>query len=350
MPELFGQTMTKEHLKRHVGHMSQIGGAKEYTLTSGAAEGLRAIDVSTGSGFAFTILPGRGMDIAWASYKGIPIGYISKSGVSAAKFFCENAATGFLRNFHAGLLTTGGLSNIGAPSEDGDEAFGLHGRVSNTPAENVCIQQDWRGGDYEIVVTGVVSQGRLFGESLTLRREIRTHLGSSKLNIIDILENTGCRPEPLFLLYHCNFGYPLLSPKTRLYTSSARLEARDGAAQLGLSQFDCFQEPTTGFQEQCFYHCRDDTTDFAYASLFNQDISIGAYVKYKNEHLKYLIEWKMMGEQDYVVGLEPSTARIDGRKNVLSRNEAYLLRPGEKQIFELEIGVFDDAINARRCE
>ena len=113
--ELYGRLVSKADLTRRVGQMSQIAGARASELTSGLAKGVAAVDVKTGTGFAFTVLPGRGLDIAWASYKGAPIGYISKSGVVGAAHFVEKGAEGFLRNFFAGLLTTAGLSNIGPP-------------------------------------------------------------------------------------------------------------------------------------------------------------------------------------------------------------------------------------------
>ncbi|MEG2882882.1 MAG: DUF4432 family protein, partial [Christensenella sp.] len=79
--ELFGKRVTKEELTKRVGDMSQIADAREGVLSAGKADGVRVIDVKTGGGFSFSILPSRGMDIAWADYKGIPVAYIGKSGV-----------------------------------------------------------------------------------------------------------------------------------------------------------------------------------------------------------------------------------------------------------------------------
>ena len=117
MAELYGRLIDCDSLRRRVGRMSQIAGARSCVLTSGAARGVEAVDVKTGTGFEFTVLPGRALDIAWASYRGVALGYIAKTGVVAPAFFSEQGATGFLRNFFAGLLTTAGLSNIGVPSE-----------------------------------------------------------------------------------------------------------------------------------------------------------------------------------------------------------------------------------------
>ena len=47
-----------------VGSISQIGGLRRYRLCGGLADGVEAVDVRTGSGLCYTVLPGRGMDIA----------------------------------------------------------------------------------------------------------------------------------------------------------------------------------------------------------------------------------------------------------------------------------------------
>ena len=53
-------------LRSRIGDMSQLAGLKRYAFTEGKAKGIEAVDVKTGSGLHFTVLPGRGMDLAWA--------------------------------------------------------------------------------------------------------------------------------------------------------------------------------------------------------------------------------------------------------------------------------------------
>jgi hypothetical protein len=288
MAKLYGRTISKADLSRRVGQMSQIAGARACELTSGRAKGVEAIDIRTGTGFEFTVLPGRALDIAWVSYKGIQVSYVSKTGVVAAPYFEEKGFDGFLRNFFAGLLTTGGLANIGVPCQDGDESLGLHGRISNTPAEDVCVSQGWQGDEYVIR---------------------------------DVVENAGSKPEPLMLLYHCNFGYLIVSAATRLHTSSGSIEPRDAVAATGTAEHDRFIEPQAGYVEQCFYHTLKAKDGRAFAALFNEGLGIGAYVRYRVETLPRFLQWKMMGEHEYVVGLEPATGRLDGRAELLRQGQ-----------------------------
>lgn len=148
--------------------------------------------------------------------------------------------------------------------------------------------------------------------------------------------------EPLMLLYHCNFGYPLVSANTRLLTSGGRVEPRDQTAAAGLDEHDRFSDPTPGYAEQCFYHHLSARNGKAWAALFEPELRIGAYVRYGAESLPCFVQWKMMGENEYVVGLEPATARLDGRAEIKRRQELRLLAPGEVRHYEVEVGVVED--------
>ena len=117
----------KEILEK-VGDISQLVGLKKYELKEGMANGTCAIDFKTDR-LTFTVLPGRGMDIAWFSYKDIPIAYISKSGVVSANLN-STYHNEWLKGFFGGMLTTCGMSNVGPPETTDGVHYGMHGRVS----------------------------------------------------------------------------------------------------------------------------------------------------------------------------------------------------------------------------
>ena len=71
----FNLSNDKSVLRKRFGHMTQLCGLKRYRLSEGRADGVDAVDVRTGAGLNFTVLPGRGMDIAWTECfftEGIP--------------------------------------------------------------------------------------------------------------------------------------------------------------------------------------------------------------------------------------------------------------------------------------
>lgn len=123
--ELFGQSISKEDLLRRVGDISQIAAVTPVTLKDGVSAGVDAVTFRTGSGFSFVALPGRGLDISWAEYQGLPLCWRSPTGEVAAAFYEPNGK-GWLRSFYGGLFVTCGLSAAGQPSTDDGEQFGLH--------------------------------------------------------------------------------------------------------------------------------------------------------------------------------------------------------------------------------
>ena len=150
MPRLYGRSWTREELLRHVGDVRQIGGATPVTLNDGPERGVRAIEIRTGTGFRFSLLPDRGMDIWNAEVNGAPLGWQSSTGPIAPAHY-EPQGLGWLRGFYGGMLVTCGLTNLGAPCRDEGEDFGLHGRASYLPAYEVAILQGWEGNELKAV-------------------------------------------------------------------------------------------------------------------------------------------------------------------------------------------------------
>ncbi|MGE5494843.1 MAG: aldose 1-epimerase family protein [Burkholderiales bacterium] len=343
MKKLFGNEISKESLMKRIGDISQVAGVRTYTLREGRAEGVKAVDVRT-QALNFTVLMDRGMDIAWADYKGTPISYISNTGV-CSPFLFEEPGKGFLRNFTAGLLTTCGLTSFGAPCRDAGEELGLHGRISNIPAENESVYAEWEGDDYVMRIRGKMRQSRVFGENLTLTREIETRLLSDSLTIRDTVENCGFSVQPLMLLYHINFGYPIVDRDTVLVQSKTNVKARDEEAQKGIDTFNVFSDPVPDYKEQVFYHDMEPDADgFVTACLFNKNLGengLGAYVRFNKNQLPLMCEWKQVGEGEYVIGLEPGTAYPEGRAQARKDGQIIFLKPGEKKGVQIEIGVVD---------
>ena len=112
MAKVFNKQYTKRELKSYIGDMSQIADARYSEIKTGRGKGVSVVDMKTGGGLNISVLPDRGMDLAWAEYKGVPFGYISNTGVVSPAFFDENGMN-YFRNFTAGLLTTCGLCNVG---------------------------------------------------------------------------------------------------------------------------------------------------------------------------------------------------------------------------------------------
>lgn len=222
MARLFGREWSKGDLVRRVGRMSALCGARLGQLDDGSERGVRVADVWTGSGFAFTVVLDRGMDVARADWQGRSLAWHSSTGVVTPAFF-EPEGLGWLRTFYGGLVVTCGLTYAGAPCEDEAEALGLHGRFSHLPASGVAVEQGWQGDDYQVSVRGQVRETRVFGENICLTRSITARLGENRFFLHDAVENEGFDAAEHMILYHVNIGFPALDDGAELV--SPTLEA-----------------------------------------------------------------------------------------------------------------------------
>ncbi len=329
-----------------IGDISQVAGLRRYEFTEGKAKGVEAVEIHTGSGLELTVLPGRGMDIAWISYRGVPLSYMSKTGVVSPSYY-ESNGMNWLHNFFAGGLTTCGLLNVGGPEEVehpviGKRAYGLHGRISNAAAEQVSLFEDYEDGEYQMKVSGLVREGILHGESLTLRREIATAFGKSEFTIRDTVTNRAATEQEIMLLYHINLGYPLLDDGARVECDAKEIIPQSEEAANELSDAFHITNPVQNIAERCYsIDINPDQDGFARVKLLNDSLKLGVELSYQKEQLPFFNEWKMLNTKEYVVGLEPCTALPQGTQKAKETGSIVTLQPGESRVFEITYKILD---------
>lgn len=343
MARLYGREFSRYELMRKIGDISQVAGAKSYQLTDGNEKGVEAVDFRTGTGFSFTVLPGRGMDISYAEYNGQPLCWRSATGDVGPSYF-EPEGLGWLRGFYGGLVVTCGMTYAGAPCTDEEKELGLHGRMSYTPAKNVWTDGQWEGDEYVMWTQGKVREASVFGENIVLTRKVRARLGESKFHLHDVVENLGFEPVPHMYLYHINGGFPAVDEDSVLLSPTQEAVPRDEDAQVDAEHYYRFEPPTPGFKERVYYHDMiPDVDGYIHAALVNKNFNdgqgFGFYIKYCKSQLPRFIEWKMNGEGTYVVGMEPANCLVEGRSKERERGTLQFLKPGEKREYKLEIGV-----------
>jgi hypothetical protein len=82
-----------------------------------------------------------------------------------------------------------------------------------------------------------------------------------------------------------------------------------------------------------------DEEGYAYTALVNDRLNLAFYIKFRKRELPRLIEWKMMGEGTYVLGMEPSNCFVMGRAKEKELGTLQYIEPQEEREFNLEIGV-----------
>ncbi len=313
---------------KYIGHPSQICGVRETKMVGGKADGMRLLEVRNGIGLDFTVSLDRCADIPYLFFKGNSMAYVSPCGMVGPQYY-DNEGLGFLKSFTAGFITTCGLAAVGNPCSDNGEALPLHGNISHVPSEQHSYTVD---EDY-IIIKAVMRDAALGGNQFLLEREYRCGLKENTLEITDTVKNTGCRETPFMIMYHCNMGYPLLSEKSILEISSKEVIPRDEYAAQDLDTWDKMLVPADNFVEQCYYHSFDGEPTVV---LKNPDINTKLCMTFDRENLDCFTEWKMMGEYEYVLGLEPANCYPDGRDVMREKGILKFLRPGEAKTMKIK--------------
>ena len=331
---------------RRYGNMRQLCGLKRYVYADGRASGCEAVDVETGGGLRFTVLPGRGMDIPELRYRGVPISYMTKGGVGSS-FVYDPIEDGWLKNFFAGMLTTCGLCNAG-PTCKGDLGIlkavplGLHGAISNTIADNVCACEDWIDGEYRLAVSGRMEEGRLHGEHLQLRRTIETKLGAKSFSVTDEFTNVGETDQMLMFFYHINIGHPVLGEGARFAAPSKRVWAETDHAKAGIGEYERCTLPQKGYLEQQFFHeMGADAEGNTLCALINDALELAVVLRYNVRELPCIAEWKVLRDAEYVLAFEPGNCHAVGREKQIESGKAEFLRPMESRFAHFEIEIAD---------
>ena len=343
MVELFGRSWTRTELLKRVGDVSQLCGARLVRLSEGPESGVQVAELRTGSGLAFSVLPGRGMDIGFAEFRGMPLCWRSSTGEVAASHY-EPAGEGWLRGFSGGLMATCGFTTAGWPSVDQGQSLPLHGRASYLQARNVHVDGDWNADEYVMWVQGRTRETTVFGEDIRLTRRVWARLGESRLFVDDVLENLGQARTPLMLAYHINVGFPLLDEDSELISSAREMEPITDDAEAALANFRRYGPPTADWQATVLvHHVRASADGWARTAFVNRRLGIGLFIKQRLEELPWLWQWKQLGYDAYVAGLEPANCIGRGRAYDRERGTLQFLEPGEQRRHSLEIGVLESA-------
>jgi len=327
-------------LNRRTGHPSQLYGVRRVALLEGGGKGTGVFEAETAAGLSFDALPDAGMDIGRLRYKGVNLSYISKNGYDSPARILPFEME-FLHTFPAGMLFTCGLRNAGPPSRDGDEYHPQHGRYHSIPAEYVSARIE---GD-EAVLRGTVRESALFGPCLQLERVIRAPLYGSEISIEDTVVNLTPAPEEIMLLYHFNFGYPMLSEDARLiFPENRATKARTDFAREGLDRVCGFDPPSDGEEERVYFHEFRESGALLKTpavKLENEKLGIGAELSWDSDTLPLLIHWRSMASGDYALGLEPSNSYIMGRAAERENGTLRTLGAFEQRVFKTRLRFYD---------
>lgn len=344
MAKIFGKEMKKSEILKKVGDIEQLAHILSLELREGDASGVRALDVRNGSGLRFLVVADRGLDITTAEFCGIPLAIRFHPGEMRPNFH-EDLPFAFVKSWAGGLVTTCGLTQVGDPGKDGIENLVQHGDFTHISAKNVQYEGKWEGDEYRLQIRGRITEGALFYPGIELRRKITTYMGSNKFIIEDEAENISYRAAPFMLIYHCNFGFPLLDETSEVIINSNSVIATDTTPAEDIGEWNRIIAPQKDYVNRVYYHdVKPDADGLCRIGIINNNIyenkKIKLTMKYKKEQMPILTQWKRMDMGEYAIGLQPGNCHSEGR---IKEREVFKtlkhLEHGEIRNFSLEFEV-----------
>lgn len=332
-----------------VTNVAQIGGIETSVLDNDLGKGTRIAWVNTGAGLRYKVVIDRGLDIVDAFCDRYSLAWLSHAGVTAPRPDA-NRGLEWLYSFAGGLLTTCGLTHIGGPESDEFGERGLHGRISNLPARvESIIQPDLLAGKLQMSITAVVKESRVFGPNLELRRTISSTLGEPTVRIHDVVTNLGNTPAPHMILYHCNYGWPLVDEGTEIVCKgnwASRGLDMDNAVFNSRRDFQKCSKPLEshrGGGEGCaFIDVTADKKGMCTVGLHNRRLALALVLKYNKKQLPWLSNWQHWGPGEYVSALEPGTNPPIGQAKARAQKKLIHIAPGKSRTYDLEMTVLTD--------
>ncbi|NLV48445.1 MAG: DUF4432 family protein [Clostridiaceae bacterium] len=331
----------KEKL-RYTGSLNQLNQVRRVQMLDGPAAGMRLIEVTTESGLYAVFCEDRALDLYEARYRGTNIGYMCKNGLVPGRI--QSVSGTFAAGWPGGMLATCGLRNTGPDCVIDGEYHPTHGRIGGMAAENVGIWVDEEQGT--ITITGEMRESSLGGHHLVMKRRITLSTHTSTIDWEDSIQNRATKPEPVFLLYHVNFGYPFLSPELDLQLPVGEIIPKNEEAEKGLPDYQQISEPIDDKPEHVFFHMQlPDSNPQEKVRLIRKDLRIAASLSWSRRELPWLTEWKMMKAGDYALGIEPTTSRLRGRARELQEGYDQIIKPFETWQYHLQLA-FESLDNA----
>ncbi len=284
-----------------INNLEQICSIKRLKYLSGRAKDIEILLVNNGK-LSFELLVDKCLDIGALYHEGTNISFLTAGGLNSQE-------KEFDANFNGGFLYTCGLDTIGG------RALPIHGRIHNIPAEIIKTEVTENG----IEIVGEVKQSSLFGEKLTLKRTIKTGVNSNELEVADEIINSGYLDSEYCIMYHTNFGYPMLDSGVTVTAPITSTEGRNDYAKKVIDNCLVMEEPKADNEETVYFH----TVKKGDITVKNEKLNKTVNITYNEGVLPYFIEWKSMVSGAYALGIEPATTTLDGgfTKKTIKPNE-----------------------------
>ncbi len=316
------------------------------TLHGGKQEGSTLITIES-KDLQVSLIPTRGMNIYEIKSGDVRYGWKSPVDEIVNPAFMNlemRKGLGWLDGFNE-MMVRCGYEWTGHPGEVDGKLLSLHGRAGNTPASKVVVSID-ETAPYAIHVKGLVKENTFKLSALETWTQLTVVPGEKSVKIHDELTNNSDYDREYQIIYHSNFGSPILEEGAKFVAPVREISPFNNYAKKGLKDWQTYLAPTRNFDEMVFnlvpYADKDGKTT---TMLHNKAANKGIAVSYDTKQLPVLTLWKNTDtlKQGYVTGIEPGTSYAYPRQFEKEQGRVKTLSPSARQAFDLEYRVMTTA-------
>jgi hypothetical protein len=173
-----------------------------------------------------------------------------------------------------------------------------------------------------------------------LETSIETQVGRPGIVVHDKVTNLSAAKSDFELLYHINFGVPLVQPGAKVSLPVKKLAPRDAVAVADLPTWNLYGPETPGSAEVCFFlEPASDAEGNTQVLLHNPAATQGVCLKFNTRQLPCFTIWKNREAacDGYVTGLEPATNFPNIKSFEKQMGRVVELGPGQSRSMTVEL-------------
>ncbi|NKG28576.1 aldose 1-epimerase family protein [Erwinia rhapontici] len=327
---------------------------EQKVLHGGKQEGSKVLTITSKNGLTISLSPTRGMDLLKVTGHGVRLGWDSpvKEVVNPANINLESRnGLGWLEGFNE-MMVRCGFEWTGHPVTKDGVIYTLHGKAGNTPASKVEVIVDDKA-PHEIRIRGLLKETTFKKANLETWTELRYIPGSDAFTVHDVLTNQADYPHDYQIIYHSNFGTPILEKDARFIAPLKSVSPFNDYAKKGLDGWNVYGAPTKDFDEMVFNLTpKADSNGKTVAAVINSKGDKGASIEFDTHQLPLLTMWKNTDtlKQGYVTGIEPGTNYAYPVTIEKEQGRVKQLQPGQSTAFTLTYTLLKDASAVQKVE
>lgn len=327
----------------YLTNVEHAKGAPTFSMQNSVLRGGLQEDVEVltliSDGLTIKLSPTRGLGILSVEGDGVRLGWDSpvEEIVHPNNINLESrGGNGWLDGFNEMMVRCGFEWTGHAVQADG-MMYTLHGRAQNTPVSKLFVDIEDEA-PYTITVSGLIKEKAFKKSNLETWVRISHVPGTKEFTVHDTVTNQGDYPRDYQIIYHSNFGTPILEEGAKFVAPVKEVSPFNEYAATGLKNWQTYLGPTKNFDEMVYnIFPYADSKNQTQVMLANKAGDKGVGISFNTKQLPVLTLWKNTDtlKQGYVTGIEPGTSFAYPVTIEREQKRVPQLEPGKSADFKL---------------